>query len=814
MTQPLELSADELYRRTDPATLGFTTTAEVAPLSEALGQEDGLRALEFGVTMAAAGYNIFVLGESGSGRRTFVLEALNARAARQPTPPDWCYVQNFGDPRRPHAVALGAGRADQLRRDVDRLIEELRRAIPLALESDSAVERRGTAMEERERQVRAMLDTFRGELKQEQNVVLLENNGDFALAPAIGGAPIPTQEFYQQLPAPQRDAIEASLRDARNRLFSIHRRMQELERDARGAAAGINADITRAAVEQQLEPLLTAYAGEAPVVEHLARIAEDVVLHRDQFATTEQPKSPLGLVVPQEDFFKRYAVNVFVRRTPGEGAPVVEEQNPTYAALIGHTARQVHFGVMVTDFTGITAGALQRANGGYLLLEAEEVLSRPLAWSALKRVLRTRLLRPADPSGEMGVIVADTLDPEPIPAQLKVILVGEPGTFYTLRELDEEFRELFKVKADFRPDMERTPATERAYAAFVAASGPREAAPPFEADAVAAIIEAGSRIAADQNKLTTRFGHIADMVRESAHWARVEGRDVVTRADVRHALRERDQRERRPHRALLELIERRVLAFEPSGDAAGQIYGIAVLTVGDEGFGRPMRVMATAFVGQGGLSNLEREVAMSGPIHSKAFLLLSGYIARKFGRNRPLVLSATISFEQLYEEIEGDSASAAELYALLSAVADAPIHQGIAVTGAVNQIGTILPVGGVTEKVEGFFAACRCIGLTGRQGVILPRRNADNLVLGEEVRDAVASGDFHIWAIDRFEEGWPILTGMVAGEADEEGAYPPGSLYRAVADRLDAWAQQLQAWQGGADFLEYEEPPSAERVEP
>jgi lon-related putative ATP-dependent protease len=805
MTQPLELLPGQLYRRTDSTGLGFATTTEIAPLAEALGQGDGLRALEFGVTMRAAGYNIFVLGESGSGRRTFVLEALHRHAVQQDTPPEWCYVQNFTDPRRPLAVSVSAGRADGFAADVALLIDDLRRQIPLALDSDSAVERRTAAMDERERQARALLDGFRAALEEDEHVALLENDSDVALAPALAGTPIPTQESYLRLPAEQRDIIDAALRDARNRLFSIHRQTQELERDARSAAAHINADIIRTTVLHRIEPLRRIHAAEPQVLAHLDRLADDVVRHEAQFASAPQPKVQLGFAAPQDDFFKRYLINVAVRRTPGAGAPVIEEQNPTYTALIGHTARQVHFGVMVTDFTGITAGALHHANGGYLVLEAEELLTRPLAWSALKRVLRTRQLKPVDASGEMGVMVADTLDPEPIPAALKVILVGEPGTFYMLRELDSEFRELFKVKADFRPDMERTPETEQAYASFVAASEPRDGAPPFDAAAVAHIIEEGSRIAADQNKLTTRFGLIADIVRESAHWARIAGRALVTHADVQRALRERDQRERRPHRSLLELIERRILAFEPSGDAIGQLYGLAVITVGDEGFGRPMRVMATAFVGQGGLSNLEREVAMSGPIHSKAFLLLSGYIARRFARNRPMVLSATISFDQLYEEIEGDSASAAELYALLSAVADVPIHQGVAVTGAVNQVGIILPVGGVTEKVEGFFAACKCVGLTGRQGVILPRRNADNLVLREDVRDAVSAGDFHIWAIDRFEEAWPILTGMVAGEADEDGEYPPGSLYRAVTDRMDAWAEQLRSFQAGGDFVIYEE---------
>jgi predicted ATP-dependent protease len=791
----LELTPAELYRGTDPVTLGFSSTAEIPPLAEPLGQAEGLSALDFGMSMRAVGYNVFVLGDSGSGRRTFVLEALHARAAMEGTPPDWCYVQNFADPRRPVALPLAAGRGDELRTAVAAVIEELRRTVPRALESDSAAERRTGTTDEHERRARAVFEQFRADVKQHRDVVLLESAGDYALAPAHEGEPM-AQEAYVALAQEARETLDAQVREARNRLLSAHRRVQEIEREARSAIARINAEVVRETASQQVEPLRRQFAHEPDVLRHLDDLADDIVRHAEQFTSREREAGLQALVAPQEDFFKRYVVNVIVRRLPGSGAPVIEEQNPTYAALIGHVARQLHFGVMLTDFTGITAGALHRANGGYLVLDAEELLSRPLAWSALKRVVRTRQVRPVEAAGEAGLIVADTLDPEPIPASLKVILVGEPGTFYTLRALDDEFRELFKVKADFRPDMERTPETERAYAAFVAASGPREGAPPFEAGAVARIIEEGSRIAADQNKLTTRFGLIADIVRESAHWAGTAGRTIVSHIDVTRALHERDRRERRPHRALLELIERRILAFEPSGEAAGQLYGMAVITVGDEAFGRPMRVMATAFMGPGGLSNLEREVAMSGPIHSKAFLLLAGYVARQFARNRPLSLSATISFEQLYEEIEGDSASAAELYALLSAVAGVPIRQGIAVTGAVNQIGTILPVGGVTEKVEGFYAACCCVGLTGMQGVIVPRRNLDNLVLCDEVRTAVVTGRFHVWAIDRFEEGWPILTGWVAGEADEAGNYPQGSLYRVVTDRMDAWDAQLRGTDG------------------
>jgi predicted ATP-dependent protease len=800
----LQLSADQLYCRTDPASLGFATTAEVMPLAEPFGQDDGLDALEFGMNMRAAGYNVFVLGESGSGRRTFVLDALRSRARSGATPGDWCYVQDFADPRRPRALMVPPGRGEELRLAVGAAVDEIRRAFPFVLASELAAERRAEATAAMERDVRELLGEFRSRMRDDENVVLLEKDGDFGLLPARGGVPL-TQEEWATLADDARAGFEPHLREARARLVAMHRRVQELEQQARAAAAGVDGAIVYETTVVQLEPVRARFPDLPQLHAHLDALAQDVVRHIDDFLAAAGDREPGAGALP--DFLRRYAVNVAVARTPGAGAPVIDEHTPTLHALTGHIARRLHYGVTVADFTGIAAGALHRANGGYLVLDAEEVLARPLAWSALKRMLRTREIRPVEPAGEAGLAVADVLEPQPIPLAVKVVLIGEPHTFYTLRAMDEEFRELFKVKADFRPDMERIAETERSYAAFVAASGPREGAPPFDAAAVARIIEEGSRLAADQRRLTTRFGLVADLVREAAHWAAESGHEVVNALDVRRALAERDRRERRPHRSLLELIQRRILAFEPVGTAAGQLYGLAVITVGDEAFGRPMRVMATAFVGSGGLSNLEREVAMSGPIHSKAFLLLSGYVARMFARNRPLMLSATISFEQLYEEIEGDSASAAELYALLSAVAAAPIEQGVAVTGAVNQIGTILPVGGVTEKVEGFFAACECVGLTGRQGVILPRRNVENLVVSEHVRAAVAEGRFHVWAIERFEEGWPILTGMVAGEADEDGEYPEGSLYRAVTDRMDAWEAQLREPVGPAIMVYEETPP-------
>ena len=498
-----------------------------------------------------------------------------------------------------------------------------------------------------------------------------------------------------------------------------------------------------------------------------------------------QPTPPLMGGPPPEDFFVRYRVNPIVTRERRSGAPVIIESNPSHWALTGRIEGQLRFGMMVTDFTRIAPGALHRANGGYLILHAEELLSRPLAWTALKRTLRTRELRPEDPSAAMGMMVPETLEPQPIPLNVKVILIGESGTYYRLQQADPEFEELFKVKVDFTPHMERTPYAEKGYASFVAARCEHEDLPAFDSTAVAAVVEEGSRLASNQRKLSTRFRAIRDLVREAAHVASGAQAEVVSRTHVEGAMEDRYRRNNRPHRELLDLIKRGVLSFEPDGETVGQIHGIGLIQVSDEAFGRPIRVMCSAYLGTDGVINIEREALMSGRIHSKGFLILQGYLGRTFARSKPLLLSASLSFDQLYEEIEGDSASAAELYALLSAISGVPIRQDICITGAINQDGTILPVGGVTEKVEGVFSAFEQLGFTGKQGVIVPRRNLENLVLRRRVRDAVADGQFHLYAIDRIEEGWPLLTGLEAGVAREDETFPEGTVHRLVVDQLD-----------------------------
>ncbi len=790
MPKSPELAASELHRICDPEALGFKTTADVAPLDGALGQEDAMNALAFGVSVASKGYNIFALGRTGSGRRTFILRALETRAEEEETPFSWCYGFNFADPRHPVALRLEAGKGKLLKARLDALITDLKRAIPQALEAEDVTNRRSAIYEDRGREATAVMEAFRKGVEDDPLVALIGQQDGVVVVPAKEGAPL-EKPAYLELPEEERVATDERVRDATKELFKAQRKMHGLQKEAEELAEELHRQVTRSVVNHRLAILKDFYEESPGVRKHLDAWGEDVVQNWHQFtpqAEEDSAQAGLGL-----DFMNRYRVNPFVVRGRHAGAPVIMETNPTLVSLLGRVEGQIHHGVMITDFTHIAPGALHRANGGYLVLHAEELLSKPRAWTALKRTLRTRELRPADPVADMGMAVAENLEPEPIPLDLKVILIGEPRTYYTLRDMDPEFDELFKVKVDFTPQMERTQETEEGYASFVAARCQKEGLHPFEASAVAAVIEEGSRLASDQMKLSTRFRAIRDLVREAAHVASTRGKESVSREEVERALLDRHIRNNRPHREMLDLIRRGVFSFNPVGRKVGQIHGIGLIQISDEAFGRPIRVMCSAYLGSEGVINIEREAQMSGRIHNKAFLILSGYLGRTFARSKPLLLSASLSFDQLYEEIEGDSASAAELYALLSAVSGVPIRQDICITGAINQDGTILPVGGVTEKVEGVFAAFEQIGLTGTQGVIVPRQNVENLALRRHIRDAVEEGKFHLWAIERIEEGWPILTGMEAGEMQNDETFPEGTIHHCVVAQLDEFVREWRS---------------------
>lgn len=795
-TSSLELRAEQLHCVCDPSSLGCETTAELDVRLGAVGQTDAMDALAFGVAVHSPGYNIFVLGRPGSGKLTFVRRALAERAAGMPTPSDWCYVFNFKDPRRPSALELPAGRATEFQADISAVVAELREAIPQALQSDEIASRGVVLAEEQEREAAEVMDELKTELDKDEFVALTRTDSSVVVVPARGHEPL-KREAYLNLSDELREKIDSHVREARSSVFAAKRRVHQVRRDAAEQYRELNREVARGEVDPRIESLQEKYEESKPILGYLGLLAEDIVENVDQFSGEAQAQSEGGMLGQSPDeFFRRYQVNPMVTRESGSGAPVVETENPTLSNLFGSIERQMQLGMLFTDFTRIIAGALHRANGGHLIVNANELLTHPASWAVLKRVLRTRALRPEELPADQGLVVTDTLEPEPIPLDVKVVLLGDPEIYYMLQAFDDDFAELFKVKADFTHQMDRTAEAERQYAMFVASQCERESLPHFDAGAVAAVIEEGARLAGDQHRLSTRFREVVDLVRESAHWARQREGGLVRAEDVERGLIERNRRNNRPQREVLDLVERGVIVFEPAGSVVGQLHGIGLLSMGDVRFGRPIRVMASAFLGAAGVVNIEREAKLSGRLHSKGFLVLSGYLGRHFARVEPLLLSASLSFDQMYEEIEGDSASVAELYALLSAIGGVPLRQGIAVTGALNQEGTVLPVGGVTDKVEGFFDACVRVGLDGDQGVILPRRNIDNLVVRQRVREAVAAGRFHVWAIDTVEQGWPILAGMQAGVRLDGGGFSEGSVHHAVARQLGSWAA---AWKSFAE---------------
>lgn len=786
---PDSLAPEQLRRACDPARLEFKTTADLEPLHEAIGQDLAMRAVRFGLDLQHPGYNIFALGLPGSGRTTMIRQLLEDRAAHEPTPSDWCYVADFESEREPRALQVPPGRGPELRDDVDALLAEFEVSLPRALQSEEYSKELEKIAERARRIQSEAIEEFQRQMEEERYVALAQTPAGYVVVPALDNEPIDDNKF-QTLPEDERDKILERRREMEKVFGEVQRRIRETQRNANERVRRLQHQVASSVVAHSVSELKARWGSEPEVVRHLEKLAAEIVANADQFSDSDEESESSGTGTPgeTEDPLDRYRVNVLVSHAPDSGAPVVEEKNPTYHNVIGRIEHRVQFGAMYADFSHITAGAIHKANGGYLILDAADIVAKPLAWIALKNSLRTQSVRLEDIFEYTSPIATTTLKPEPIPLACRVILIGDPYTYQLLHAYDDDFGELFKVKADFSPYMERTTDAERGYGAFIAARCEEEKLPAFDATAVARVAEFGSRLAEHQNRLSTRFALIGDLVREAAFHARVAGHEIATEDDVRRAISEREERVNRPERELLNLIEEDTLSVDPTGAKIGQLFGLAVLSAADHAFARPIKIEASAFMGTSGFVDIEREVRLGGPLHNKGFLVLSGYLGDLFAQDHPLILSASLSFDQLYEEVEGDSASAAELYALVSAIASVPLRQGIAITGALNQKGDIQPIGGVTTKIEGFYRACERRGLTGEQGVIIPARNMLNLVLNDEVVGAVREGRFNVWPIRQVDEGWEVLAGIPAGRRDDAGRFPEESVYGRAAERLRVWA--------------------------
>jgi lon-related putative ATP-dependent protease len=816
--KPRELEVSELWNPCKLEGMDFETTASLPGEVTIIGQDRAVQAIDFGVGITSFGFNIYALGYTGTGRATTIHTFLERMAATDAVPDDWIYVNDFSDPNKPNAIALPPGTAVEFRRDMQELVDDLLRDIPRAFESED-YER------QKERIVRNMQEkrneAFVGlEHKvNERGFTLLKTAMGMGIAPVLNGQVL-SPEAYQQLDEATRQDIEERQQKLQTEMAETMRSIRDLEKTTKRQLQEYDREIADYAVKHLIEELDEKYGHLEEIPEYLAAVQADIVDNVEGFKGEEDSGEGLSAAMrtgQRQALLKRYQINAIVDNSEQEGAPVIFEPNPTYGNLLGRIEHRAEFGALVTDFTMIKPGCLHKANGGYLVVEMRGLLANPFAWEALKRALKNRYIRIEEVSAQLQVVSTVTLEPEPIPLDVKVVLIGDPLTYYLLHEYDEDFTKLFKVQADFGTNFDRSPESCQSYAQFIAARCHQEGLLPFEPQAVGRVVEHGSRLAGHQRKLSTRFGEIADLVREASYWAKRQGHDRTTADDVQKALNERIYRANRAEEEMQELIDEGALRVDIEGQAVGQVNGLAVLSLGNYSFGKPSRITVRTYTGKEGVVSLDREAKLSGRIYDKGLLTLTGYLGGKYALEDPLSLSASISFEQLYDGIDGDSASSTELYALLSSLSGLPLKQSIAVTGSVDQQGNIQPIGGANEKVEGFFETCRKRGLTGEQGVMIPVQNVVNLMLCADVRQAVEEGKFHIYPVRTIDEGLEILTGIPAGELQEDGTYARGSVHGRVMARLQAIADSLKSKdeeEETPDRMEEEEEEGAEEDGP
>ena len=797
---PAELLPEQLKRRCDVSQFSFTTTSEIANAAHELGQERAVEALRFGIGMHREGYNLFAMGPEGVGRHQIVRRLIEERARTEKLSDDWCYVFNFASPQSPRALRLPPGLGVELRRDMQRLVEDLRTGIPAAFESDEYRARRHEIESEfNERQTQAMGGIE--ESASAQGIALLRTPAGFGFAPRQGDEVMNPQEFMK-LSDEEKKRLQETIAVLQEDLEKVFHEMPKWRREAHRELEELNRQVTRTAVNGLIEDVKLKYAAMPEITAYLGAAQEDVLDKADFFqpAKEGEPAALFGIPLPQSDGgdspLRRMEVNVLVEHADLSGAPVVYEDNPTHDNLVGRIEHVAQLGALKTDFTLIQAGALHRANGGYLILDALRLLTQPFAWEALKRALRSHQINMESLGQALSLVSTVSLQPQPIPLDIKVVLIGQRMHYYLLHQYDPEFGALFKVVADFDDDMQRLPGSDLQYAGMIAAIARNESLRPLDRSAVAYVVERAARVAADSEKLSVQMMGLADLLRESDHWAAQEARDLITAPDVHRAIVATEERSGRVRSRLQEEVLRGTLLVDTSGRRTAQINGLSVMQLGGCAFGMPHRITARVRPGSGRVLDIERETELGGPLHSKGVLILSGFLAGRYALEAPLSLSASLVFEQSYSGVEGDSASSAELYALLSALADLPLAQSLAVTGSVNQHGDVQAIGGVNEKIEGFFDLCKARGLNGDQGVLIPASNQKHLMLKDEVIEAVAAGGFHIYPVCSIDQGIALLTGVVAGTAGGDGRFPDGSVNALVEQRLLKFAERSRGREG------------------
>ncbi|MCP9472888.1 MAG: AAA family ATPase [Nitrospira sp.] len=780
----------------DPTQLGFEHTGDLEPLADIISQDRAVEALEFGLSMKSAGFNLYVSGPVGTGKGTLVRQMAKRLAQASPAPSDWCYVNNFQDPSRPVCLAFPAGQGASFKRAMGDFIEGLRREIPTVFESKKYLDAKAKLQEDVDSKKKALFQELT-ELSRSRGFGFEETPVGFGIVPLKAGRPM-TEADLESLTEEERHDLDERRKILEGEIRDFHVRVHGLDREAEHQLRHLDRQVVTNVLEGRYDTLRRAYQDRPAVSAYLERVRHDVIHHYKDFLAHEKPSFPIPGFEFRRPDLTRYHVNVIVEHDPHGGAPVVDESHPTYSNLIGKIERRAQMGVMYTDFTEIRAGAVLFANGGYLIVNALDLLRQPFSWDALKRVIKTGEVKIEDP-GEFYGFSAVGLKPEPIPVNVKVILVGPPVLYSLLQTYEEGFGKLFKVKADFDTDVARDDREDRLYARFIAKLCREEGLPHFGADAVAEVIRQGLRLAERRDRLSLRFSLVSDLVREAGYWAGKEGRSLVTQADVEAAVAHKRYRSNLAEQWIQDEIKEGTLMVDLDGEVVGQVNGLSVHQLGDYSFGRPTRITARTYVGTKGVIDIQREAELAGTLHSKGVLTLAGYLAGKFAGSHPLAMTASLTFEQTYSEVEGDSAAVAELVAILSSLADLPVRQWLAVTGSVNQLGEVQPIGGVNEKIEGFFESCQRRGLTGKQGVIIPARNTKHLALRRDVVEAAEAGRFAVYAVNTIDEAVELLTGIPPGERGLDGLYPPDTVFGRAARRLEEMANAVARWTEGQE---------------
>jgi lon-related putative ATP-dependent protease len=799
--QATKLSIEQLRHRFDSAQFDFKSTEDLAVYEGIIGQERALRAISFGINISSQGYHMYALGPVGTGKKTIIRKYLKTNAETKPVPDDWLYVNNFSDSDTPKALRLPAGKGRDFKDDLDQLVEELQTEVPKAFESDEYQKER---QESKEFFNQRSKELFR---KLEENVKkagfrLLHEPETISIVAMIDGESLTPQKM-EELDDVTLQEIEKHRKELKEELQKTMQQVQELRKEAKQKMLEIDRKAVAFAIDHFLNELKDKYKESENAVAFLVEVRAFLLKHVNSFkqlnkmaeASSEQQQF-MSILQEEQVTFDEYRANLFIDNSATKGAPVVHEKNPTAANLLGRVEYVSRFGALVTNFRMIKSGALHKANGGYLVLDAFELLTKPLAWETLKRALKNEEVVIESLEKTLGFMTTRTLEPEPIPLDIKVIIVGAPLLYYLLYSLDQDFQELFKIKVDFDFSTPWTEESGELYAHFIGNICREEGLKHFSPDGVSRVIEYSARLAAHQNKLITVFGDVVDMIRQASFWAEQDKKELVSEAEVRKAIDEKIFRSNRIEKIIQEMIEEGTILIDIKDMVVGQVNGISVLPLGDYSFGKPSRITARTFVGSKGVLNIDRETELGGPIHNKGSLILTGYLGGRYAEDVPLAFSASITFEQLYEGIEGDSAASSELYALLSSLSGFPIRQDLAVTGSVNQRGEVQAIGGANEKIEGFFEVCKAKGLTGTQGVLIPTSNIKHLMLREDVVESVQEGKFHIYGVSSIDQGIALLTGKDAGEKQEDGVYPEGTVNQAVQQKIWELAAKARVFSG------------------